>query len=360
MTQTRPLRCGEPSAWRSAPTPRPRRLLRSPPWATSRGASTLPGARCGAERSAGDAPPWRQAPGGAAAPVLTPAATGPAQKLLLLRVPDEFLPAALLLGFSAGHGGGSAAAAGLQWDCGVRPGSAAARRRPGSAQAAPAAAAAALRVPDAPRRSRSESERGEEAGAEGGTAGWAAPSPAPIGGHAAAHGLSLVHHPLLLPLELGGLREPAAATPAATGNANWAPASGDLCGDGRGRRKSEGRTDKRAGAGHDCDAASPAIGGGRTLYLYYIARRGAAGPRPLAAKRANRRRGGRGPGAGVGPAQRSRGGAERGGGERAGGTAQPSPRSGPAPASPSVVRGLAPASPRRPADSRGPGPAVLI
>lgn len=52
---------------------------------------------------------WR-----AAAPVLTPAATGPAQELLLLRVPDEFLPAALLLGFSAGHGGGSAAAAGAE------------------------------------------------------------------------------------------------------------------------------------------------------------------------------------------------------------------------------------------------------
>ena len=50
----------------------------------------------------------------AADPVLTPAATGPAQKLLLLRVPDKFLPAALLLGFSAGHGGGSAAAAGTE------------------------------------------------------------------------------------------------------------------------------------------------------------------------------------------------------------------------------------------------------
>lgn len=40
----------------------------------------------------------------AAERVLTPTTTGPAQKLLLLRVPDEFLPAAFLLGFSAGHG----------------------------------------------------------------------------------------------------------------------------------------------------------------------------------------------------------------------------------------------------------------
>ena len=47
----------------------------------------------------------------AAERVLTPTTTGPAQKLLLLRVPDEFLPAAFLLGFSAGHGVCSAVAA---------------------------------------------------------------------------------------------------------------------------------------------------------------------------------------------------------------------------------------------------------
>lgn len=39
-------------------------------------------------------------------PALTPAAAGSAQELLLLRVPDKLLPAALLLGFPAGHGGG--------------------------------------------------------------------------------------------------------------------------------------------------------------------------------------------------------------------------------------------------------------
>lgn len=47
----------------------------------------------------------------AAERVLTPTTTGPAQKLLLLRVPDEFFPAAFLLGFSAGHGVCSAVAA---------------------------------------------------------------------------------------------------------------------------------------------------------------------------------------------------------------------------------------------------------
>lgn len=73
----------------------------------------------------------------AAERVLTPTTTGPAQKLLLLRVPDEFLPAAFLLGFSAGHGVCSAVAAEAEgervlrapWrprgDCSVSP-------RPGS------------------------------------------------------------------------------------------------------------------------------------------------------------------------------------------------------------------------------------
>lgn len=36
--------------------------------------------------------------------ILTPAATCPAQELLLLRIPDEFLPATIvLLGFVPGH-----------------------------------------------------------------------------------------------------------------------------------------------------------------------------------------------------------------------------------------------------------------
>lgn len=99
------------------------------------------------------------AAGAGAAPPLTPAAAGPAQKLLLLRVPDELLPAALLLGFPAGHGGGSAAAAALRW--GVRRARVLRRwrPRPGSPRAAPAAAAAALRVPDARRRGRGRSGR---------------------------------------------------------------------------------------------------------------------------------------------------------------------------------------------------------
>ena len=149
----------------------------------------------------------------AADPVLTPAATGPAQKLLLLRVPDEFLPAALLLGFSAGHGGASAAAAGTE-DGGLRR---APSRPPGLPLGVPGLALRWLHPPPALRLSECQTRGGAaESGAAGGVGGgggagaegggrdrarWAAPSPAPIGGRAAARGLSLVRHALLLPFE---------------------------------------------------------------------------------------------------------------------------------------------------------------
>nr|XP_044613815.1 translation initiation factor IF-2-like [Equus asinus] len=104
-------------------------------------------------------------------------------------------------------------------------------------------------------------------------------------------------------------------------------------------------------------ATSREIGRRRTPYLYYIPRRGGPGPRPLAARVANRRPGGRGlgpEGAGAGPAQRSRGG-ERGGGsgeERAAHRAAPARSAGREPGLPGWGPRTCVAT--RPADARGP------
>lgn len=182
----------------------------------------------------------------------------------------------------------------------------------------------------AEREREREGEEGEAAGAEGGErdrAGWAAPSPAPIGGHAAARGLSLVRHALLSPLGFRGSASPQLPLPLPLGTrARAAPASCDLCRDRPGQEKVRGK-DGRAGSGPSTQlpATLRRIGGGRTLYLYFIPRRGGTRLRPLAARMANRGRGGAGPrsrGGGHRPAQRSRGGGlARGGAERGGGDA---------------------------------------
>lgn len=218
---------------RSAQDDKPSRREATPP-SPARGSGAARRA-CG-----GDAPPGRDKALGERAmdPVLTPTATGPAQKLLFLRVPDEFLPAALLLGFSAGHAGGSAAATEAEGgDCGVRPRSfpAAARR--------PDLTLRKLHPPLPLRRSECQT-RGGGAGAGGGggggggrdRAGWAAPSPAPIGGHAAAHGLSLVRHALLLPLGLEGSAYPPLSLPPPLGTRARPPPPTTAAETGRGRR----------------------------------------------------------------------------------------------------------------------------
>lgn len=256
MSKTSPLPCTEPSAWRApVPTPRPSWGLRVLHRTTSpAGARPLqPQQRVGAERPAEPAEgmrrPERQGAGRERAtdPVLTPTATGPAQKLLFLRVPDEFLPAALLLGFSAGHAGGSAAATEAEGgDCGVRPRSfpAAARR--------PDLTLRKLHPPLPLRRSECQTRGGGAAAGGGGgggggrdRAGWVAPSPAPIGGHAAAHGLSLVRHALLLPLGFGGSAYPQLSLPPPLGTRARPPPPTTSAETGRGRRKSEDKTDRR-------------------------------------------------------------------------------------------------------------------
>lgn len=161
-------------------------------------------------------------------------------------------------------------------------------------------------------------------------------------------------------------RPGSAEAPAATGDANGAPATGDLCGSDRGRRKSEGGKDGQTDSGRTQRRRKrSAWRRARAPPLLYTAPR-AAGPAhqrpgwPIAGSE------GRGPGrgAGVGPAQRSRGGERggraRGGAERGRGTSgrgghRAAPSScGPAPASPAGLRGLAPASPapRRPPGTR--------
>lgn len=141
-------------------------------------------------------------------------------------------------------------------ECGARP-----RVLPGCWLAAPARLSAGCTrrcrcgSPSARRAlegQRQELEEGEAAaGAEGGgrgRAGWAAPSPAPIGGRTAARGLSLVRHALLLPLGVWGSAKqlplrlplgPRARPPPPVTSAEV----------GRGRRKSERRTDKRTANG---------------------------------------------------------------------------------------------------------------
>lgn len=224
-----------------------------------------PHQRVGAERPAepalemrrpGETRRWGPGLGGKggkdAGPVLTPTATGPAQKLLLLRVPDEFLPAALLLGFSAGHGGGSAAATEAEGgDCGARP------RSSPAAAGRPDLTLRRLHPPLPLRRSECQTRGGGAgAGAGGGggggggrdRAGWAAPSPAPIGGHAAAHRLSLVRHALLLPLGFGVSANPQQSLPLPQGTQARSPRPMTSADPGRGRRKVAGRTDKRTAA----------------------------------------------------------------------------------------------------------------
>lgn len=189
-------------------------------------------------------------------------------------------------------------------------------------------------MPDARRRSRSRSgRRGRRGrregprrmgGSEPRTYWWARDrSPALFG-------------PPRAPLALGvrGLREPAAVTPAATGDAGPVPASYDLCRPRQGQEKGSGKDGQTdCGPSARVTARNRAIGGGCTLYLYYIPRRGGTGLRPLAAQLANRRYGGAGPrarggGRGAGTKERrlASGGAERVGRdrrERAGGGAQP-------------------------------------
>lgn len=213
-------------------------------------------------------------------PALTPAAAGPAQELLLLRVPDEFLPAALLLGFSAGHGGGSARGLRRRAGCGS----------PGARRAAAAA-------------------RGR-----GGTAGRAAPSPHLPGARPSP--LSGPHAPLL-PLGASG-------APRTRSCHSRCRSGRELCpGLRRAPRRqaaagqSRGTVGRRAGTEH---ARLPLARnwGGRAPGLYYIAPRGRPEPRPLAARKTNRQRR-------AGPRARGGGhgaGTKDGGGGRAEGAAE--------------------------------------
>lgn len=287
-------RHGEPSAWRSAPTPRRRRLLRSPHRAPRRGATPPLSEARGAERSAEDAPPWRRARGRERRtpylhqlpPVLPRNSFFSEFQMNFFQPPSSLaFPRAMVAGQQLPRGCGETAACALG---------------PLPLPLAPAGICAGCTrrcrcgAPSARRAAEEqERERGGRRGrrAEGGAAGWAAPSPAPIGGHAAAHGLSLVHHPLLSPLELGGSRSPQLPLPLPLGTRTGPPPPVTSA-EAAGPEKVRGKDGQMVRPRHDCDAASRAVGGGRALYLYYIPRRGAAGPRPLAAKLANRRRGG--------------------------------------------------------------------
>lgn len=132
--------------------------------------------------------------------------------------------------------------------------------RPGSAAAAARAGRDLRRLhPPLPlRRSECQTRRGGagarargEAGAEGGGRGRGLGGSEPRTYWWARGRSRALFGPPPAPLALGarGLPEPAAATPAATGNAHWAPASGDLCGGGRaGESQREGRTNGQAPA----------------------------------------------------------------------------------------------------------------
>lgn len=186
-------------------------------------------------------------------------------------------------------------------ECGARP-----RVLPGCWLAAPARFSAGCTsryrcgspsARRAPEGQRQEPEEGEAAaGAEGGAA---------RAGRLRAPHLLVGARPLADalwsatgssgPLGVWGLGEDAAAAPAATGAACSAPASCDLCRgrQGAGESRREGRTSGLR-TGPRGTASSREIGSERTPYLYYIPRRGGLGPRPLAARLANRGRGGGG------------------------------------------------------------------
>lgn len=213
MTKTRPPRSREPSAWRSAPTragagfsavrlgDRPAaRPLHPPGRAVRGGPQSLRRGRA----------PWRQALGGELRtpylhqlpPVLPRNSFFSEFQMNFFQPPSSLaFPRAMVAGQRLPRGCGETAA------CARGP------------LPLPLGAGRDLRRLHPPlplRRSECQTRRGGAgAGARGGRRrgrgrreGWAAPNPAPIGGHAAAHGLSLVQHPLLLPLELGGSWSP--------------------------------------------------------------------------------------------------------------------------------------------------------
>lgn len=117
----------------------------------------------------------------------------------------------------------------------------------------PAAALRRLHPPLPLRRSECQTRgggAGARAGGGGGAgggrgrAGWAAPSPAPIGGHAAAHRLALVRH-ALSPLGFGVSANPQLSLPLPLGTQARPPRPMTSADPGRGRRKAAGRTDTR-------------------------------------------------------------------------------------------------------------------
>lgn len=248
------------------------------------------------------------------------------------------------------------------------------RPRPGSPQAAPAAAAAALRVPDARRRGRGRSGR------RGRRRRGRREGPRRLGGSEPrtywwAHGRSrALFGPPRAPLALGG--SGAQRSRSCRSRCHWGrararpppPVTSAETGSG-GRRKSEGRTDKRTAARPPRARHEPRNWlRARALPLLYSAPgRPGAPPTsgPAGQSRARRRRSLGPEGAGAGTAQRSRG-RERGGlgpwGARGGGKKT---RAQAALRSPLLARGWTHALlcrseargtcvARRPADARGP------